>query len=62
MIFAQRSSTGRISSALAGGSRTFIRAMPRSRLRFNRSRSSVALPNGHRQGLRIAAGLFRHLA
>src|SRR5262249_12943954 len=32
--FDHRSSTGKISSALAAGSRTFIRAMPRSRYRF----------------------------
>jgi len=37
MIFAQRSSTGRVSSPWLGGRRTFIRAMPRSRFRFNRS-------------------------
>src|SRR5215472_16327456 len=43
--FAQRSSTGRISSDLAAGRRTFIRAMPRSRWYFNRSGSSGAPPN-----------------
>src|SRR5271165_4283367 len=39
---AQRSRIGRISSALAGGRRTFIRATPRSRYRFKRSGSSGA--------------------
>src|SRR5215472_2000251 len=43
--FDQRSSTGRISSDLAAGRRTFIRAMPRSRWYFNRSGSSGAPPN-----------------
>jgi hypothetical protein len=60
--FAQRSSKGSISSVSAGGRRTFIRAMPRSRLRFKRSRSSGRTAQRHRQRARVPAGFFGHLA
>src|SRR5262249_34355668 len=55
--FDQRSSTGRISPALADGNRTFIRAIPRSRWRLNRSGSSGAPPRvtGNDRGSRPAS-------
>ena len=41
--FAQRSRIGRISPSLAAGRRTAMRVMPRSRLRFNTSKSSGSI-------------------
>src|ERR1700730_1972611 len=44
-VRAQRSSSGRTSSAFAAGRLIFTRLTPRSRNRFNRSGSSGAPPN-----------------